>query len=159
VGVQPTRVGERPHRSPADGLGLQAEDGARPGEGRPEGADPEDRDLPGLPALGQRGEGGNAGAQLVVVEVGCGARRAVDEVGDADAVGGQLGALIGPKDPGREAGEVQRGPEAVARAGEVEPGLAERSDGLMPQNRTCRPGPTTSGTGLPRVSATRSTPR
>ena len=52
----------------------------------------------GCHSLGQRGERGHAGAQLVVGQVGRGARRAVDEVRHPDPVGRQLRALIGAQD-------------------------------------------------------------
>jgi hypothetical protein len=121
VRVEPARVGGDPGLGPADALRLPAQHRLRPVEGDPPGGDAEDGDDPRPPGGDQLGQGGGAGAQLLGVELGGGAGRAVDEVGDAEAVAEQLGVLVRGEPARGEPGEVQRRPEPVARPGEVVP--------------------------------------
>jgi hypothetical protein len=121
-GVEATGVGEDPQAGRAQRFLLRADGGARAGERDAVGGHAGHRDETGTVCFGECAEAGAAVAELGAGELGGLRGGAGRDVGDAEAVAGQLGLLGRPQQAVGEAGQVQCGPEPVARPGEVPAG-------------------------------------
>ena len=119
-----------------DEIRLGADGGAGTGEGGAVGGDAGDGEDAGAAAGDQGGQALASGAEFGGAELGGLGGGPGHQVGDTQAVAGQQ-VLLGRVQAARgEAGQVQGGPEPVARPGECQPVTAEYRLGLMPQNST-----------------------
>jgi hypothetical protein len=102
-------------------IGSGSDGGPRPGEGGLVGADPQHGHhlRPDGGRLG--GQPGPAGPQLLGPQLGGARGGPLDQVGDPQPEGQQLGLLVGGELPWGQPAQVQRLPEPVPGPGEVVP--------------------------------------
>ena len=117
--IQAAGVGENPNLSGAQVLWLGADGGAGAAEGSAVGGDAGHGEDAGAAVGDQGGEALASGTEFGRVELGGLGGGAGDQVGDAQPVAGQQVLLGRGQEARGEAGQVQGGPEPVARPGEV----------------------------------------
>jgi hypothetical protein len=122
MSVEAAGVGEDPEPGAAEGTGLGADGGAGAAEGGAVGGDASHGEDTGAAVGDQGGEALASGMEFGGVELGGLGGGAGDQVGDAQAVAAEQVLLSRGQAPRGEAGQVQGGPEPVARPGEVPAG-------------------------------------
>ena len=119
IGIESARIGKNPNLGAADSFRLFADADASVAECILIRTNAEDSDDARAIPADLRCQAVGTGAQFLFHELRGVGRGAVDEIGDAVAVFQQLALFVRRKQSRREAGFVQRGPEAIAGAGEM----------------------------------------
>ena len=148
VGVEPARCSAAPTPAAADGSSCRPPPASRRPETTRQAPRPTIASTRGRTRATRTLRARRTRRQLVVGQLGGGAGRAVDDVGDAEPEPGSRPSSSGDSSRGVKPEPCSAGQKRLPGRAKWWPRSADSSDGLMPQNRTSRSGPRTSGSGF-----------